>query len=391
MLRSTENSIEALVRQLNAVIDRALAERRVVGTFVLVLEDGEFVYRRAAGFADREAGTAMREDGIFLLSSLTKPIVAATTMALVERGKLSLDDAVTKWIPEFQPAMAEGTKPEITIRQLLSHTAGLGYGLVEPEDGPYHRANVSDGLDQPGLSIEENLRRIASIPLSYKPGTSWGYSVASDVLGEVISRASGTPLPEAVSRFVTTPLGMRHTSFSFSDPSGLVVPYTDGSPQPVRMKETQVVLSSYGAVRFAPSRIFNPQSFASGGCGMAGTGDDFAKFLEALRTGGHPILSAQSVKAMTTDQSGGPRPQPGVAFGYGMAVVTDPTAAQTPQSAGTFTWAGVYGHTWFVDPAKQLTVVALTNTTLEGIFGQFPIQVRDAVYSAENAAQSPAA
>jgi CubicO group peptidase (beta-lactamase class C family) len=382
---ATLNGTATLHANLDPVIDRALAAQRIVGTVILVAQDGQFVYRRAAGWADRESAIPMREDAIFRLSSLTKPIVSATALAMVERGQLNLDDAVTKWIPEFQPVLPDGTKPEIKIRELLSHTAGLSYGFFEPQDGPYHKANVSDGLDQPGLSIDENLRRIASVPLAYKPGTSWAYSIAADVVGEIISRARGSSLPEAVSEFVTAPLAMKDTAFQITDPSRLAVPYADGSPQPVRMGNPQVVNFGFGSIRFAPSRVFDPWSYPSGGCGINGTADDFMKFLEAFRTAGNPILTAESVKAITTNQSSGRGPGPGLAFGFGVSVISDPEAAQTPQSAGTFAWGGVYGHSWFVDPAKRLTAVVLTNTAVEGLFGQFPAQIRDAIYAAEDA------
>ena len=114
---------------------------------------------------------------------------------------------------------------------------------------------------------------------------------------------------------------------------------------------------------------------------MAGTAGDFLKFLEALRTGGSPILSAASVAAMTMNQTQRLGPRPGTAFGFGLSVIIDPEAVPTPQSAGTFAWGGVYGHSWFVDPAKRLTVVVLTNTAVEGVSGQFPMQIRDAIYA----------
>jgi CubicO group peptidase (beta-lactamase class C family) len=380
-MSSTENAVATLQAHLDPVINQAVAEQRIIGGVLLVAHKGEVIYHRAAGFADREAAVPMREDAIFRLSSLTKPIVSATALALVERGLLSLDHTVSRWISEFRPALPDGTVPEIKIRELLSHTAGLGYSLTEPPDGPYHKANISSGLDQPGLAIAENLQRIASLPLSYKPNTSWGYSIAHDVLGEVIARARKSSLPEAVSRFVTAPLAMRDTSFSVIDPSRLVVPYGDGSPKPVRMDDFHVVNYAYGSISFAPLRPFDPRSYPSGGTGMNGTAADFLKFLEVVRTGGDPILSGESVKAMTSNQSSGFGPQPGVAFGYGLSVVTDPQSAGTPQSARTYAWGGVYGHSWFVDPLKQLTVVNLTNTAVEGLIGQYPVQVRNAIYA----------
>ncbi len=368
---------------IDGVVESALADRRIVGAVVLVSREGELVYKHAAGLADREAGIPMRENAIFRLASLSKPMVSAAVLAAIEQGMLTLDDLVTKWIPEFQPSLADGTKPKIAIRQLLNHTAGFGYGCLEPDDGPYHQANVSDGLDQPGLSMDENLRRIASVPLAYKPGTSWGYSVSTDIAGAAVARACSRSLPEVVGRYITLPLGMNDTGFTVEDESRLVTPYADGSPRPIRMGKLELVKMVYGpgSIRFAPERIFNRDSYPSGGCGMAGTAGDFWKFLEALRTGGSPILSTQSVSAMTADQSEGRSPRPGTAFGFGLSVITDPAAAQTPLSVGTFAWGGVYGHSWFVDRAKGLSVVALTNTAIEGTAGRFPIELRAAIYA----------
>jgi CubicO group peptidase (beta-lactamase class C family) len=137
-----------------------------------------------------------------------------------------------------------------------------------------------------------------------------------------------------------------------------------------------------GAVRFAPSRIFDPTSYPSGGAGMAGSALDILRFLEALRQGGAPILSRGTVALM---QQNHVRPDPrtlgpGMGFGYGWSIILDPEAVRTPQSAGTLTWGGVYGHSWFIDPAAELTVLALTNTAFEGMQGQFVTDLRDAVY-----------
>ncbi len=371
---------KTLRANLDSVIDRVIAEQRIVGVAVLVSHDGKVVYEKCAGLNDREAGVAMRAGDIFRLSSLSKPIVAATALATIERGKLRIDDPVARWIPEFCPKMPNGATPEITVRQLLNHTAGLSYAFLEDQKGPYHMANVSDGLDQPGLSIAENLQRISSVPLSYQPGSSWGYSIASDVLGEVISRACCCPLPDAVARYVTDPLAIKDTGFTVKDPARLVVPYADCIPRPVRMGDLHAVPFGLGSIQFSPNRALNPHSYASGGCGMVGTARDFMRFLEMLRMDGESILGAELCKMMTTDQTDGLGPGPGRAFGFGMSVITEPIAASTPQSAGTFTWGGVYGHSWFVDPSQRLAAVSLTNTAVEGLSGRFPVEVRDAIY-----------
>ena len=152
------------------------------------------------------------------------------------------------------------------------------------------------------------------------------------------------------------------------------------------MADPEIVpfLPGASGIRFSPSRIFNPNSFASGGAGMAGTAGDFLKFLAALLSGGNPILKSTTVRQMMSNQSGALRTTteqtPSWGFGFGGSVLMDPALAGTPQAAGTWKWGGVYGHHWYIDPANRLTVIALTNTALEGMVGGFVGDLRAAVY-----------
>jgi CubicO group peptidase (beta-lactamase class C family) len=374
----------AALGRVDAVIDAAVAEKRLVGVVVLIAYDGKIVYRRAAGFANRETRAPMGTERIFRLSSLTKPIVSAAAMALLERGKLRLEDAVTRWLPDFRPRLPDGRTPTITLRQLLTHTSGLGYAFGEGADGPYHQAQVSDGLDESPVSLEKNLRRLASVPLLFEPGTSWNYSLGIDVIGAVLERAEDAPLPDVIAQRITGPLAMSDTAFYCREPARLAVPYVNDRPEPVLMSDPAVVTLLPGAaIRYSPSRALNPHAFPSGGCGMVGTAEDFMRFLEALRKGGAPILERRSVQVMSSSQIGALTTLlgPGTGFGIGAAVITDPIAAQTPQSAGTLTWGGVYGHSWFLDAQRRLSVVSLSNTALEGMNGAFPAQLRNAIYS----------
>ncbi len=377
---------ESLSFRLDAIIDAAIADQRIVGTVVLVACDGQVIYARAAGWADRENRRPMTRDAIFRLSSLTKPMVSAAALALVEQGKLELDAPVTRWLPDFQPRLADGRAATITIRQLLTHTAGLAYGFFEKADGPYHLAGVSDGLDAPGLSLEENLRRIASVPLSYEPGAGWGYSVATDVLGAAMAAAGQASLPELTARLVTRPLGMADTGFTATDRNRLTVAYADGAPRPVRMAAHQVVPFGDGAgISFAPDRLFHPGSFPSGGAGLVGTADDYLRFLECLRQGGDGVLRPATVAAMTSIRTGDlpvALPGPGWGWGLGMPVLRDAAAANMTLSEGSYAWGGVYGHSWFVDPNRRISVVILTNTAIEGMNGRFPVALQEAITAA---------
>lgn len=379
------HDIESVVRDsVGAVIDDAVSSGRIVGAVVLVSRNGQLVFRGAAGFADREAKESMRVDSIFRFASLTKPIVSVAAVALLERRLLDLEDPVVKFIPSFRPKLPDGREPVITIRHVLTHTAGLTYKLFEPGDGPYTRTNVSDGMDQPGLSFEENLARITSAGLRYEPGTAWGYSVATDVLGEVLARAADTALPALIRELVTGPTSMRDTGFTVVEPQRLVTQYADGSSAPVRMSAHQLVPFQAGALSFAPDRLFNPRSYPSGGGGLVGTAGDFLSFLETMRNGGAPILTAKGMALMTNNAIGEMSIfLPGWKFGLGWALLDDPSQTTTPQSRGSWTWGGVYGNLWFVDPAKGLSVVILTNTSVAGMVGAFPDGVRDAVYGCQ--------
>ncbi len=374
-----------LARRLDGIVDYAIAENHVVGTVVLVARQGKLVYHRAAGYADREAGVRMREDTIFRLASMTKPMVSAAALALVDAGKLGLDDPVTRWIPEFRPHLADGTQPAITIRHLLTHTSGLTYTFMEDADGPYHRAGVSDGLEQSVLSIDDNLRRIGSAPLLFAPGSAWGYSLATDVLGEVVARAGGAPLPEIVRRTITDRLGMADTGFTPSDRARLAVAYADSLPRPQRMTEPHALVFGTSTVVYSPAQILDNKAYPSGGAGMVGTAGDYLKFLEVLRRGGEPILRPETARAMTSHAIGEIKVPlgggDGWGFGLGVGVLTNPQAVNNPSAAGTWFWGGVYGTHFWVDPQAGLTVIVLTNTAVAGMGGPYPEFLRRAIYA----------
>jgi len=376
-----------LSTRIQAVLQQALDDRRLIGAVVLVARDGELIHRQAAGWMDRENASAMPGDAVFRLASASKPIVSAAALVLVAQGRLGLDDHIDRWLPEFRPRMADGRTARITPRQLLSHTAGLGYRFLEADaGGPYARAGVSDGLNASGISLEENLRRIASVPLRYEPGTSWGYSLATDVLGALIERVHGAPLDAAIRQLVTGPLGMKDTGFVARDAQRVPTAYANGVLEPHRLAEGETVAPYEGVVgvTYSPARIFDPQAFPSGGAGMAGTAEDFLRLLEALRQGGGALLPDELVTEMGRDQTDGRElpDVPGFGFGLGFSVLRDRALADSPESEGTWRWGGVYGHSWFVDKTQGLSAVAFTNTLYEGMSGRFVTDLRDAVYGA---------
>ncbi|HEY0650644.1 serine hydrolase domain-containing protein [Phenylobacterium sp.] len=377
MTRITERPDAALAAALDPVVDAALAEERLAGAVVLVAKDGALAYARAAGHADLETGRPMTRDAIFRASSLTKPIVTAAVLSLVEDGVIGLDDPVIRYLPDFQPKW-QGEPLTITLRHLLTHTAGLSYGFMQPVDGPYLQLGVSDGMDQPGLGFPEELTRITEAGLFFPPGAAWLYSVGLDVLGAAVEEATGKSLPEVVRERVTGKLGLADTDFAVSDPARLARPYADGPP-PQPMGATHIVpFAELSGIKFAPERIFTPGSFPSGGAGMACSAPDFLTFLEAMRTGGGGVVSAETAQAMMTNQTGSHAivtSGPGWGFGFGGAIMLDPAASGSPLPAGAWMWGGVYGHSWFVDPAGGKSVVLMTNTSTEGMSGRLSQEV----------------
>jgi CubicO group peptidase (beta-lactamase class C family) len=268
-----------------------------------------------------------------------------------------------------------GLTPAMTVRSEVSFAKRLPAG-----------ERVSSGLDIPGLPMREELARIARAGLAFEPGTEWRYSVAIDVLGAVVAVVEKKSLPDAVRELVTGPLALADTGFTVREARRLAVPYYQAKGGLLRMGEPQDVdFPGIGVLTFSPSRNLDATSFPSGGAGMSATAIAFARLLDAIRAGGSPLLKRDTARVMLANQIGTlPTVMgPGWGFGYGGAVLTDATAAQTPQSNGTWLWSGVYGNSWFVDPVRGLTVVAFTNTAPEGDSGPFVAELRDAVYGTE--------
>ncbi|MDR0806005.1 MAG: beta-lactamase family protein [Enterobacteriaceae bacterium] len=379
-----------MLRSLDNVIDDAINPGEgltptVVGTVVLVSQCGKRLYQRAAGYADRENKIPMSLDTLFRLSSVTKPFITAATGVLLEQGRFTLDDKVTRWLPWFTPALADGLQPSITIKHLLSHSAGLNYRFCEAPDGAYHRANISDGMDNSGLTIEENLRRVVALPLLFSPGSAIQYSVATDVLGVIIAKECGTDLATAIRTLVTEPLGMKHSGFAVSSSAKIAVPYMIDHDKQKRMGADEVVINAecgvIGGIHFSPSRAFDANAFQSGGAGMIGCAEDIERLLQVFKNGGSPLFSRETLNLLLTDRAGAKDYNPGWGFASSWQVLRNPTIADTPQSPGTIGWGGVYGHSWFIDFENNISTVILSNTALSELDGDFIEQIRDRIYA----------
>jgi CubicO group peptidase (beta-lactamase class C family) len=376
-----------ITQRIDAALASALKEKRIVGAVIAVMQDGELVHFKAYGLANREQGKPMQEDAIFRLASITKPVVTAAALAMIEKGKFKLDTPVTEFLPDFKPKAPDGSTPTITIRHLLTHTAGLSYDFLQPPEGPYNTIPVSAGTGD-DVTMEENLARMVQAGLTVPPGAAWLYSVAIDVLGAIMAKVEGTDVEGAVKKYVTGPLDMSDTSFFVTDETRLVQPYSNAAPEPVAIGDgfKQPFVPGCGPINLGTSRAFSKTAFQGGGGCMNGKAKDIVRFLDTIRAGGAPILSKDTTQQMMSNQIGPLRvifdPTGNTAFGFGGSILLDPAASGSDLSPGSWQWGGVWGHSWFVDPTRKLTIVNLTNTTLEGMVGQMVGDVQRAVVGA---------
>ena len=369
---------------VQSVLDDWVARGQIVGGVVLVSEAGHVTTCAVSGWADREARQPMQRDTVLRYASLTKLVVSVVALRLCEQGLLDLDAKITDWLPTFRPCLPDGTCPDILIRHLLSHTAGLSYGFEQPFNNPYVRAGVSDGLDCANISRDENLARLGSVPLFFPPGTAWGYSLATDVLGAAIETACQDSLGRIAKRLVLDPLGMIDSGFP-GQVRRLVAPgYWSEKSGAQRLAGTRWCAIDDGRTRISENKARTGGLYECAGAGMIGTADGYMKLLHCLRAGGAPVLTQASTTRLVTGAIGGvplTGRGPGWTFGLGPVVLSDPALANHSQGAGTWGWCGVHGGHYWVDPENDLAMVALTNTGATGAWGPFADQLVEVLYA----------
>jgi CubicO group peptidase (beta-lactamase class C family) len=366
-------SVERLARA-DAVLDGYVNDGRVVGVVALVLRDGKPVYERAVGFSDKEAGRKMTMDTEFRIASQSKALTSVAILQLMEAGKLTVNDKAGQWIPTFAQTTV-GTRGDggalyvvpakrpITIRDLLTHTAGISYGQ-EPELAPVYEAKglgPAAGFgwyfadkDEP---ICTTIERLGTLPFKAQPGDAFVYGYNTDILGCIVEKASGVPLDEYLRTHITGPLGMKDTHFFVppADQARLAAVYGSGPGG-------KAVRDADGA-RGQGHYVTGPRKNFSGGAGLVSTARDYATFLEALRKGGAlgkaRILSPHAVQLMTTNQIGENLKTPrGLGFGFGFET-TDKYGVAGMESVGSWGWGGAYGTYYRVDPVERLVTVLM--------------------------------
>jgi CubicO group peptidase (beta-lactamase class C family) len=341
-----------------AVVRDAVARRDLPGAVLHIRARGRVLYEHA--FGRKSIEDALAPGDIFPVMSLTKPAVAAAILQLSEAGKLRVDDPVAAYLSEFgHPRVllkydattgAISTRPArraITLRDLLTHTAGIHHGHVEVDPvlgAIYEHAGV---VHDSRLLLADKMKRLGALPLAHDPGAKWTYGLSSDVLGRVVEVVAGVPLDQYLSRAIFEPLEMRRAYF-FVPP-----------------EERQNVVSRYskagGTIRAMPPDPFEREArYLSGGGGLLTTVGDYARFAQALLDGGAPILSRASVRAMTSNALGN-RTAFGFRWGFSLALSTPNARGQAALPVGGFGWYGIYG-TWFwAMPQRQAVVLLFAN------------------------------
>jgi CubicO group peptidase (beta-lactamase class C family) len=364
-------SAERLAR-LDRVLQQAVDDDRIAGAVALVLRDGRTAYERAVGWSDKEAGRRMSTDTIFRIASQTKALTSVAILSLMEEGKLDLGSPVSTFIPGFAKTTVAVTadggtsmvpaKRAITIRDLLTHTAGISYGTNASVAALYEAKGLGPAAgygwytadkDEP---VCDTMERLGSLPFVAQPGESWVYGYNTDVLGCVVERASGMPLDEFISARITGPLGMKDTRFFLpvDQRDRLAAVYASGAGG----KITRAPDGAKGQGHY----VEGPRRSFAGGAGLLSTAHDYARFLEMMRNGGAldgvRILSPRTVRLMTTNQVGTLYSTTGLGFGLGFETV-ERYGAGGLASPGAFGWGGAYGTTYRVDPEARLVMVLM--------------------------------
>jgi CubicO group peptidase (beta-lactamase class C family) len=366
-------SAERLAR-IDGVLQQYVDDGQLAGAVALVLRNGQPIYERAVGWSDREAGRRMAANSVFRIASQTKALTSVVILTLMEEGRLNLGDPVSRFIPEFASTtvMERGeagnrvvpARRQITIRDLLTHTAGISYGT---------QAQVADAYAQRGLGpsagfgwytadkdepVCDTMERLATVPFVAQPGEQWVYGYNTDVLGCVAERVGGAPLDQLIRTRITGPLGMRDTHF-FLPPEQrdrLVTVYASG-------EDGKAVRAPDGP-RGQGSYVDGPRKNFAGGAGLLSTAGDYARFLEMIRNGGEldgvRILAPRTVQLMTTNQVGALHSATGLGFGLGFET-TDRYGANGMDAVGSFGWGGAYGSVYRVDPQANLTIMLMIN------------------------------
>ncbi len=368
-------SSERLSR-IDAMLKNMIANNKLPGAVALIARNGKIVYHKAFGMADNTSKRKLKKDAIFRIASQTKAITSTAVMMLWEEGLFQLDDPISKYIPAFEHMevldsiiLSDSSytsipaKGQITIRHLLTHTSGLGYGFLDTDSRYskiYQKAGIVDGFTTKPISIKENVLKLAKMPLHHNPGERYTYAEGLDVLGYFVEIISGMPLDKFFKKRIFDPLQMNDTWFYLprSKQRRLVSLQTKKNDKWVRYS------SPYYDADFP---IKGAKQFFSGGAGLSSTAKDYAKFLQMYLNNGEyngiSMLSRTTIQFMMANQTGDLFGDPSAYYGLAFGVISPKGYAEGGRgSIGTFEWGGYFNTMYFADPKEQLIGILMKQT-----------------------------
>ncbi len=360
------------LQRLDNAMNEWVKKEWMNGAAAMIIHDGKIVYHKAAGFNDLENKTPLKKDDIFRIASQTKAITSVAIMMLMEEGKLLLDDPVSKYIPSFkkQTVLVKfnetdttystvPAKKEITIRELLTHTSGLGYAQIGSKEAIaiYAKNNITGGLGVTNSTLLDAMTRLGKMPLMHQPGEKYTYGLNTDLLGCLVEVISGSTLDDFFRTRIFEPLGMKDTYFYVpKEKAARLVNLYKEDEEGHLQKSTKTILNGPTVVNYPLIKT----GYYSGGGGLSSTIYDYAIFLQMLlnngKYNGKQLLSGNSIRMMTMNQVGDLNT--GInKFGLGFEVVTEKGSAKTPAREGTFSWSGAFATFYWVDPKEKIVML----------------------------------
>jgi len=372
--QETSFSAERLTK-INSTMQRYVDEKKLAGIVTLVAQQGKVVHAEKFGMQNMAANIPMAFDTLFRIYSMTKPITSAALMMLHENARFHLSDPVSNYFPEFATLKvyaADGTleepRQQMSIRHLLSHTAGLSYGWhpTSPVDKLYREAKLLDW----SVSPRELVQKMGELPLRFHPGACWHYSVATDLAGALVEVIADMPFADFLQEKIFGPLGMVDTGFYVSDAQRARFASNYGPHEENVIKVIDAAETS---------AYCTPNARQSGGGGLVGTTSDYLQFAQLMLNGGEldgvRLLGRKTVELMTQNHLepalmpiGIEEPWPGVGFGLGFSVVTDVAQTQMPGSVGNHGWGGAANTRFWIDPLEKLVGIIMLQYMPSGTY-----------------------
>ena len=366
------------IARIDSMCFNAVKSGQVPGVVALLARNGKIVFWKAYGMADNQAGRTLKRDDIFRIASQSKAITATAVMMLWEEGKFQLDDPISKYIPEFKNPQilktfkygdttytTEQAKSEITIRQLLTHTSGIGYGIIDGDERMkmiYQKAGITDLFTTEKITIAESVKKLATLPLHHQPGEKFTYSEGLDVMGYLIEVVSGMPFDVFLKTRIFDPLVMNDTRFYQPEAKA-------GRLVAVQQKNKNEQWERYPVTFYDPDYpVKGAKTFFSGGAGLSSTAKDYATFLQMYINGGEyngvRLLSRTTVETIMANQNTIILDDKAESH-YGLAFSVEDQKGQfrgAKGSLGTFGWGGYFNSQYFADPKEKVIGVIMKQT-----------------------------